>query len=182
MSRAIDDLKHEHDAILVALKILDGIERRLAAGQPVDGSDLEAFIGFLKEFADRCHHGKEEDILFPAMVAAGMPEQASPIEALLREHTEGRAWIRRMESGVHPTLNAAAFVEAARGYAGLLRSHIGMENDVLFPMAERALSVAQLDRLFEAFEEHEAKVIGAGRHEQLHELLKGLGAKYSAQR
>ena len=38
---------------------------------------------------------------------------------------------------------------------------------MLFPMAERLLSQEQLDALFEAFEQHEAQVIGPGRHEQL---------------
>lgn len=65
MSRAIDDLMNEHDAILSALKILRAIAQRVAAGQPTEAEDIAAFIGFLKEFADKCHHGKEEGILFP---------------------------------------------------------------------------------------------------------------------
>ncbi len=81
---------------------------------------------------------------------------------------------------MHPTLDPARFTSAARGYA-VLRTHIDKENNILFPMAEKALSAQQLDELFEQFEGHEDNVIGAGRHEELHGLLKGLREKYRAQ-
>jgi hemerythrin-like domain-containing protein len=181
MSRAIDDLEHEHEAILSSLKILDGIDRQLTTGSAVDPTDLTAFVGFLKEFADKCHHGKEEGFLFPALVAAGIPEQGGPVGVMLREHAEGRRWIQQLEASIQPTLNEAQFSAAARGYGELLRAHIQKENNVLFPMAERALTADQLETLFAAFEDHEAKVIGAGRHEQLHETLKALKSKYLGQ-
>lgn len=179
MSRAIQDLEHEHEAILSALRILDGIERRVAAGGAVDGSDFSAFVGFLKEFADACHHGKEEGMLFPALVAAGIPEQGGPVGAMLSEHVEGRHWVREMEGAIGPAFDAERFSGAARGYGELLRDHIEKENNVLFPMAGRVLSAAQLEALYEGFEKHESEVIGAGRHEQLHELLRSLARKYS---
>jgi len=178
MSRAIEDLMHEHEAILFALEILDAIGQRMAAGEAVDPADLAAFIGFLQEFADKCHHGKEEGMLFPALVAAGVPQQDGPVGVMLHEHTLGRQWIHDMDASLRPTLDASAFVRAARGYADLLRAHVQKENEVLFPMAERLLSAARLDALFEAFEAHEEQVIGAGRHEQLHGLLKAWKAKY----
>lgn len=178
MSRAIDDLKHEHDAIQVALKILESLEQRTATGQPVDTSDLAAFLGFLQEFADKCHHGKEEGILFPALVSAGLPQKSGPVEVLLDDHVQGRDWIARMASSLTPALDPERFAQAARGYRELLQAHIRKENEVLFPMAEQMLSPEQLDSLFERFEAHEEQVIGAGRHEQLHGLLKALRAKY----
>jgi hemerythrin-like domain-containing protein len=101
---------------------------------------------------------------------------------MLREHAEGRRWIQEMESSIQPTLDGGRFTAAAQGYGELLRAHIQKENNVLFPMAERALTAAQLENLFAAFEEHEANVIGLGRHEQLHELLKTLKTKYLSQR
>lgn len=178
MSRAIEDLEHEHEAILFALRILDSMARQAAAGSAVDRADLTAFVGFLQEFADRCHHGKEEGLLFPALAAAGVAEQGGPLGALLHEHVEGRRWIAQMQASTEPTFDAARFSAAARGYGELLRAHIRKENEVLFPLAERLLSAAQLEALFEGFEEHEATVIGAGRHEQLHQLLKSLELKY----
>ena len=57
---------------------------------------------------------------------------------------------------------------------GLLRSHITKENQVLFPIAERTIPATELDVIFERFEQHEKTVIGHGRHEELHALLKEL--------
>ncbi len=178
MSQAIDDLMHEHEAILSALQILERFEQRLATGQPTDTADLRAFLGFLKEFADTCHHGKEEGILFPALVAAGMPAQGGPVAVMLDEHAQGRRWIAQMEASLAPALDAPRFLEAARGYRELLHVHIRKENEVLFPMAERLLAPGQWAEIFERFEAHESQVIGQGRHEQLHAVLKGLRAKY----
>jgi hypothetical protein len=45
-------------------------------------------------------------------------------------------------------------------------------------MAEKVLTGSQLDTLYEGFEEHEEKVIGHGRHEELHAMLKNLQEKY----
>jgi hemerythrin-like domain-containing protein len=178
MSQAIDDLKHEHDVILMALKILDGMCRKIESGQIVDSPDPQSFIDFLKEFADKCHHGKEEGILFPAIVAAGIAQEGGPVGVMLQEHIEGRRFIHEMQSSLYPKLSTSAFIHAAKGYTELLQSHIEKENNVLFPMAEKILKPTQLDALFKAFEEHEEKVIGSGRHEQLHDLLKQMKAKY----
>jgi len=52
----------------------------------VDTKDMHDFIGFLKEFADKCHHGKEEGLLFPALIQAGLPEKGGPIGVMLADH------------------------------------------------------------------------------------------------
>jgi hemerythrin-like domain-containing protein len=180
MSRAIEDLMHEHEAILAGLAILDAMVARLGGADPPTARDAREFLGFLKEFADTCHHGKEEGILFPALVKAGIPEKGGPIAQMLAEHAEGRMLIRGMEAAIAGAVDARAFTAAAEGYAALLRGHIGKENVVLFPLAEKALTPARLDVIFDGFEQHEEKVIGHGRHEELHEMLKDLKRKYPA--
>lgn len=180
MSRAIDDLTHEHDAILLALRILANICQTLENQGHVGVDELTSFVDFFKEFVDRCHHGKEEGFLFPAMSNVQAPEATSALAVLLKEHDQGREGIRAMSAALHPTLDAAAFVQASRGYSALLVAHIDKENKVLFPMANRILSSAQLDALYEAFERHEQQVMGPGRHEALHALLKSLKSQYGA--
>ena len=180
MSKAIDDLRHEHQAIETGLEILDNMNRSLEAGDNVDKTDLRQFIAFLKEFVDKCHHGKEEGILFPALAKAGMPEKEGPIGVMLAEHDHGRKLIKEMETAIEDLTNYRGFAQSAGEYARLLRSHIQKENDVLFPAAERLLSAGQMDGIYEAFEQHEEKVIGQGRHEELHAVLNGLKQKYPA--
>ncbi len=180
MTQAIEDLRGEHTAILAALQTLGALSRRVEKGQDVDRRDIHAFVGFLREFADKCHHGKEEGILFPALVKAGIPEKGGPVGVMLSEHVKGRELVKKMEAAFAGSPNPAAFVEAASLYAALLEAHIAKENEVLFPAAEKALSEPQMAEIFKGFEQHEEKVIGAGRHEELHALLKKLKQKYMA--
>jgi hemerythrin-like domain-containing protein len=178
MSKAIADLNSEHEVILSAIKIMGRMVAAIDTSTPVDSRDISSAIGFLKEFADKCHHGKEEGLLFPAMVAAGVPKEGGPVGAMLAEHVQGRKFIKDMEESITTGVDLAKFAPAEKGYAHLLRNHIQKENWVLFPMAEDVLSVPQLEKLYTDFEEHEEKVIGRGRHEELHAMLKSLQEKY----
>jgi hemerythrin-like domain-containing protein len=180
MSKAIADLMNEHEAILSAIQILERMAGTVEKAQLVDKKDIQDFIGFLKEFADRCHHGKEEGFLFPAMVNAGVPEKGGPVGVMLAEHAQGRQFIRDMEAAITNNMDREKLAGAARGYASLLRVHIHKENGMLFPMAERLLTGAQLDALYEGFEKHEEQVIGHGRHAELHAILEKLQEKYPA--
>ena len=178
MTKAIEELRHDHDAILSSLSILDAMVERLGKPNAPSAEALSSYIGFLTEFADKCHHGKEEGILFPALTAAGLPSEGGPVGVMLHEHVEGRALIQQMRRAVSGTVDAPAFSQAARGYAELLRAHIAKENDVLFPMAERLLPSGQMDQIKARFVTHEETVIGHGRHEELHALLRELKRQY----
>lgn len=180
MSQAIHDLRREHDAILLALEILAEINQRLAADQLVELSDLQDFVAFLKEFADKLHHGKEEGLLFPALVEAGVAMEGGPVGELLWEHVHGRHSIAAMEAALQPDFDATAFAAAAQGYADLLSAHIEKENGVLFPLAERVLPKDRRQALFAAFEAYDDKVIGAARLKQLYALLGTWKARYLA--
>ena len=178
MSKAIADLMNEHEAILSAIQILDRMIPAMEKAPSIDKKDVQDFIGFLKEFADKCHHGKEEGLLFPALVKAGVPEQGGPIAVMLAEHARGRKLIRDMEGSIANGVDLVKLSAAAKGYATLLRNHIQKENTFLFPTAEKVLTEAQLEELYKGFEEHEEKVIGQGRHEELHAMLESLQEKY----
>ena len=178
MSRAIDMLRAEHEAILAALNILDTFTQQVSADQTVECEDIDALLALFNEFADKCHHGKEEDLLFPALVKAGLTAGAGPLAVMLSEHEQGRRLVREMTEAAHPPLNLLDFFDAARAYSQALRSHIERENTVLFPMAEEVLTQTQLDTLADAFEEHEIRLIGRGRHEELHALIKRLQKRY----
>ncbi len=179
MSKAISDLMNEHEAILSAIQILERMMVVVEKSPSVDAKDIHDFIGFLKEFADKCHHGKEEGLLFPAMIGAGVADKGGPIGVMLVEHTQGRQFIRDMEGSISPNVEPVKLAQAARGYANLFQGCIYKKKIcMLFPMAERVLSEAQLEKLYEGFEEHEEKIIGQGRHEELHAMLKNLQEKY----
>ncbi len=182
---ATDDLRNEHEGIKVALAVLDRLAGDLEAGRGADVDDVDAIIDFLRTFADRCHHGKEEDLLFPAMEKAGVPREGGPIGVMLTEHTHGREFIRAMADSL-PGLRAGdpdarrTFAQAAHGYVRLLNDHIRKENDVLFTMADRHIPQEEQASLTEGFERIEQERIGPGVHERYHAMLDRLRDRYLA--
>jgi hemerythrin-like domain-containing protein len=180
-----EELKAEHRAIERMLRILEGVSDRLESGDPVDSAHLAQIVEFIQVFADRCHHGKEEDLLFVAMGEAGIPTEGGPIGVMLREHVIGREHVGTMNraAGQYAAGNAQAakeFAAAARGYVELLRQHIAKEDNILYPMADRALSQDKRDELLEGFEVIEQERVGPGRHKAFHKLLDELGQTYVA--
>lgn len=177
MGKATQDLRNEHEAILHVFKILDAMrasDLQTGAEQIQFGGEL---VKFLKIFADKCHHGKEENYLFTALEQAGVPNANGPIGQMLHEHQLGRQHIAEMGSAL-AAKDLDGFKQAALAYQELLREHIQKENDVLFVLADRLLDTQKQDELFEKFEEWEEKVVGHGVHEALHAQIKTWEKQY----
>jgi hemerythrin-like domain-containing protein len=183
--KATNELRAEHDGITVMLRIMGAICERIEAGQPVDRDDPPRIVEFLSVFAGRCHHGKEEDLLFPALERCGVPREGGPIGVMLDEHTRGRAFILGMRAALDrwATDDATAardFAENARGYVALLTQHIEKESAGLFAAADQLLTAEHQQTLFEGFEAIERERIGVGKHEEFHALMDVLADKYLA--
>ena len=174
-------LRKEHDAILQMLDVSETLAQRLSAGMAVEPERLTEMLEFFQIFADRCHHGKEEDLLFPLLERKGLLRAGGPVGVMLDEHEQGRALVRSMNESARGFREREAtagrrYADASRRYAALLRQHIDKENQILFLLADRLLSAAEQDELVEAFERVEAEKIGAGTHERLHALMQKLSA------
>lgn len=179
MKYASEDLMNEHEGILNGLSILEKMIAFVESGKTGMQNDIASMIDFLKLFADKCHHGKEEGILFPTMEKYGIPNERGPIGQMLSEHEEGRKFIRGLsDSIVDGTLNKEVFIANGKDYIKLLRSHIQKENNILFPMGDRAIPEGEQQHLLEAFEDHEKTVMGEGIHEKLHAMLDEFAHKY----
>jgi hemerythrin-like domain-containing protein len=174
--KATDDLKSEHRGIERMLNIAEKAAQALVVGRSVPAQAFVDMVDFLRNFADKCHHGKEETELFPAMEKAGVPRQGGPIAVMLAEHDQGRAFIRAMaDAGERYSKGDASakapLAAAINGYVQLLRSHIFKEDNILFPMADSVVPTAEQARLVTAFDDIEANVMGPGVHERYHALL-----------
>lgn len=105
-----------------------------------DPSDLELFVTVLAELVDNHHHGKEEDILFAAMIDRGFPSDGGPLAVMLHEHDLGRSHVRALRAlATVPRAAPAQLVTHARAFTQLMRPHILKEDHVLYPMARRVL-------------------------------------------
>lgn len=177
--KATEILSEEHRVIQQVLNALDMAATRLEQGQSVrPGFFLDA-ASFIKGFADGCHHRKEEGVLFTSMVAHGLPEQGGPVSVMLAEHEQGRAYTRAMRAAAERLAAGDStarheVVANARGYVMLLRQHIDKEDNILYPMADQVIPVADQPGLVEAFEHVEHEETGPGVHEKYLALAQSL--------
>ena len=137
-------LVSEHRLILRMLDVLERVADATAGGNCKNfGFYLEA-VDFIRQYADRFHHAKEEDILFEALVTNGMPRQNSPVAAMLMEHDLGRGYVKAFADAAARALAGETGLEGvvaenALAYAALLRDHIAKEDEILYPLAERVI-------------------------------------------
>lgn len=180
----IETLMNDHRVIE---RVLDGL---VAFGDEVrrkgstEKEELSRFVTFVREFADACHHGKEEDILFAAMVEHGFPRDGGPLAVMLHEHDQGRALVRILrtraeQQGPWSDGDRQEVAEVARGFSDLLRGHIHKEDAILYPMAEQHLPPEALEAVGAACEKYEHDEARAGAHERLHQLAEELVARHA---
>ncbi len=147
MADAVDTLKSEHRIIEKVLEALD-----LAAERDMPVAFYERAIDFLAAFADKCHHGKEEDRLFPCLERCGIPREMGPIGVMCAEHVLGRAHIRRMRE--HLRLGKIDDLRReSREYTALLWQHIRKEDGILFEMARHVVAPGDAQKLSREFDE-----------------------------
>jgi len=181
--KATDELKKEHQGIELMLRVLEAVAEKFNRGEKIDTVHLDGILEFLSVFVDKCHHGKEEEFLFPALEAVGVQREGGPIGVMLSEHEQGRKLVKRLKDAVSRFKSGdAAAADGIRRivneYDVLLTQHIEKENTVLFPMAESKLDSSLDAALFESFEQLERERIGVGKHDEFHALLELLRGTY----
>jgi hemerythrin-like domain-containing protein len=176
----VQDLTDEHGGIIVMLDIMKKVAIRLKDREEVKKEHLEKIVEFLSNFADKCHHGKEEGILFPEVVKN--VSNLYLVNELLGEHKTGRDYIRGIaeslkfyETGSPDAYHIATNME---GYIYLLTEHIKKEGKSLFPIIEKQIPESVQQKIEEEFEVLERDVIGEGKHEEYHGWLKDLKKIY----
>ncbi len=160
--QATDILTEEHRIILCVLdaleKVIDGIENG-AEWNPELG---EKMVRFIKEFADSCHHGKEEAKLFKWMREQHIGY--GPVGMLEEEHETGRGFVRGMHSAITGR-DDARFCECGRSLIEMLRVHIEREDHGVFVMADDSSRPGDDQHLLADFANVEEEA-GGRRHER----------------
>jgi hemerythrin-like domain-containing protein len=182
---AIETLMNEHRLIEQVLDALVGFTDEVERRGGTEKTELGRFVTFLREFADGCHHGKEEDILFAAMVEAGFPREGGPIAVMLSDHERGRALVRGLRAKAEASApwtdaDRREVGEIARAFSTLLRAHIHKEDAILYPMAEQHLPPEGMQAVSEACDRYEQAPERSGKHEQLHALAEELIRTHAA--
>lgn len=155
-------LVEEHRLILRMLALLERNAPLTAAGRYTNYQFYRDAVDFIRSYADRFHHAKEEDILFESLIANGMPRENSPVAAMLMEHDRGRAYVKAMEEAAlaaegGDSAHTGALAENALAYLSMLREHIDKEDTILYPLAERVIPEALREGIIAGYEAAEAR-------------------------
>ena len=152
---------NEHKLILRMITLVEKNTELMELGKFRDWQFFLDAVDFIRNFADRFHHAKEEDVLFDELVKNGMPKENSPVAAMLINHDQGRAFVRGMDEAAQKAMDGESgqipiIAENGRGYAELLREHIDKEDNILYPLAEKVLPADVRQRMVDAYATAEA--------------------------
>ena len=149
-------LSDEHQNIL---KVIDALTKEcnvLESGKELNKDFFEKAIDFIRNYADKFHHAKEEDILFKELCKDTVQMHCNPIPQMLHEHDLGRNFVKGMEEALKEN-NKEKVIENARGYIELLQEHIHKEDNILYPMADEALNQEIQESILKRFKQAESE-------------------------
>ncbi len=180
--KATQILVEEHRIILKVLECLQEIVNEAEEQGRLNTNSALMAVDFFKNFADGCHHAKEEDRLFIVMQQHGIPVQGGPIGVMLHEHDEGRNAVRGMADSLDKAGKGDGealhkFCQNAREFIPLLQNHIQKEDQVLFPMADHTLGEKTAATLLADFKQIE-KDAGGKRHGKYGRIAADLCERY----
>jgi hemerythrin-like domain-containing protein len=135
-------LSDEHKNILKVIDSLNDEIRKLSSGREINKDFLEKAVEFIRQYADKFHHAKEEDILFKEFCKAVEKGEVhcNPVEQMLSEHESGRSFVKGIEEGLNKE-KKIQIIENVEGYTQLLQEHIFKEDKILYPMIDGVLSL-----------------------------------------
>lgn len=174
--KAIDTLMEEHQLIL---KVLDSLESCINNGDSAKTKELlPNYIAFIQGFADKLHHGKEEEILFKELGNHGFPADSGPVMVMLNEHELGRGLVKNLlevdEKDEWDDDDLGKVNDAGMEFINLLRQHIQKEDTILFPMAKATLPEAAATVIDDEFEVFGTDVKNSDKKRDLEALAKKL--------
>lgn len=159
----IDILVEDHRHISELLSLMQTGADRIVADKALPRSFFETGVRLARDYADKYHHFKEEYLLFGLLGQKHNGELDAHIERHRNQHEQCRDLLDAMST-------ALAAYEAggetarktvhrnATDYVRTLRSHIRSENEVFFPLAQKALTDDEAVALLAEFRRYEAKV------------------------
>ncbi|WMJ82204.1 hemerythrin domain-containing protein [Clostridium sp. MB40-C1] len=180
---AIELMVYEHGNIKKMLEVLRKYCFKILKGEEVEYNDLYKIIDFVRNYADKHHHGKEEQLLFNKMVdELGNLGEKLVKHGMLVEHDLGRLYIGNLEEAVKKVQQGDEeakldLIGNAIGYIDLLNRHIQKEDDVVYKFAERNLKKDILNKLDEECVDFERKAKEQQIQEKYINLIEELSKK-----
>ncbi len=181
---SLDLMVFEHANIKRMLKLVRMFCYKLYNREDVDFNDIDKMMDFIKNYADKHHHGKEELKLFNRMVEhLGVAAQKLVNNGMLVEHDMGRFYMQELKIALDDYKNGndeavLDVIANAISYTHLLDRHIQKENDLVYPFAKNNFKKEIMDQINDDCEVFEQEAEKLGTQEKYLQLLDELEEKY----
>ncbi len=162
-------LRKDHDLIEKVISAMQTTVSLLKDGKKVPESILLPTIDFAKNFTNVCHHGKEEDTLFPALGKVGIPTNMGPIRMMIMEHETTKKIAEKIEEFAKTYLDVgdpSNLIEGMELYIEHVKAHLWKENNRLFMMADARLQAygKQVEEALQKTEDTKLAELGKTRN------------------
>jgi hemerythrin-like domain-containing protein len=150
MNNTLKMLYDEHDIISRAIALAQDARTLISTDEQAYDAAMRELIRFFRGYADKYHHYKEEEILFPEM----MKKSELMADGVITEMLENHAAFREMLAEIEDALNNADYNTAANiteKYTDDLLDHIAVENDEVFQAAYSILNEIELENIYYRF-------------------------------
>lgn len=141
-----ESLRKDHALIEKMINALKIMSTLLQKGTTIPKPILDQTIDFSTNFTNQCHHGKEEESLFPTLEKNGMPKEGGPIARMLFEHEITKNLTNSIIKSTEVYLSTGqprALIEDIEKYVEHVTLHLSKENQRLFAMADMILADKQ---------------------------------------
>jgi hemerythrin-like domain-containing protein len=145
-------LVDEHTLIKKWLGLIPAVIEMIDIKSGSDRQIILEGVDFIRSYADKFHHAKEEEILFKYF-----DESLEIIKTMYEDHKTARNHVKTIIEALERQDQAMVF-EHLNGYKDLLTQHIKKEDEILYPWFDRNLSTRQVGELFSRFNEADARI------------------------
>lgn len=181
---AIELMMDEHKYILRGLKIFRKLSVEILNSNTVDFVSFEKMILFVRNYADKHHHNKEEVVLFKKMeTQLGQNMVKGPLSGMYIEHDLGRQHMKLLEEALLKVKNGdldsrVDIIANSICYTDLLTRHIDKEDTLIYNFARRALSQVDMEDVNESCENIELEATKNQLQKKYIDVLEELEKKY----
>lgn len=149
----IELMVEEHKNIKRMLAVIRKYCYKILKNEEVQYEDFFKLIDFVRNYADKHHHGKEEVLLFEKMKnELGPAAQKLVRHGMLVEHDLGRLHIQELEAAVKRVISGEDearldVIAEAVSYTHLLHRHIDKEDQVVYKFAQSNFIASTMEEL-----------------------------------
>jgi hemerythrin-like domain-containing protein len=173
---AANIIRDEHRSLAAVVHGMQFLVREIRAkGRGPDYRLLHAMLYYIREFPERLHHPKEDQHLFAAIKRRTHDADAA-IADLEREHTQGEALLNELTVALSTYEAGAAggldrFAANVDRFADFYWKHMQKEEDVVLPVAERALTDVDWRDIHTAFSANRDPTYAGNTEEEFRRLF-----------